>query len=468
MKRLALSLALFAVTTLAAQTPAPLLQKTDLTYVGAFRLPTGSDTASYAYGGTALAFNAAHGSLFLVGHDWYQRVGEVSIPAPSASTSVSSLPRATSLQSPADPLGGKLSAINVSTSDSPKIGGVLPTADGLIVSAYIYYDGAGTGTLSHFRASQTLSNGAAVVGPFPTTQKPGTAGGWMLPIPAPWQAALGGPALTGQCCTPIISRSSYGPSVSVFDPADVGWKNPIPATMLLGYTATHPLAAWESTGQLFNGAVAMGGAVFPNGTRSVLFFGRVGLGAFCYGEGPTCGDPTDNSKGNHAYPYAYQVWAYDANDLAAVKAGTKAFYDVKPYATWQFDMPFENGGRVIKGAAYDPATGRIYLSIAYADGEQPLIQVLQVNGASNTPPPVVVPPPAPAPPPTPVPPPPAPVPVPPPPTPVPTVPACGPTVTVRAASSTSRTYTCTSVGGTVTVTYRATVNGNLALTVTAK
>ena len=50
---------------------------------------------------------------------------------------------------------------------------------------------------------------------------------------------------------------------------------------------------------------------------------KQGTGTFCYGEGATCNDPTDSSKGNHAYPYQYQVWAYDANDLAAVKAGSK-------------------------------------------------------------------------------------------------------------------------------------------------
>ena len=84
----------------------------------------------------------------------------------------------------------------------------------------------------------------------------------------------------------------------------------------------------------------MGGLVFPAGTRSVLFFGKQGVGTFCYGPGtsnqalvgtiapgfvdPYCYDPVDDSKGTHAYPYIYQVWAYDANDLAAAKAGQSA------------------------------------------------------------------------------------------------------------------------------------------------
>ena len=96
--------------------------------------------------------------------------------------------------------------------------------------------------------------------------------------------------------------------------------------------------------------------VFPEGTRSVLFFGRHGLGKFCYGPGTTdqqlvgrptdggvdtwCHDPTSANKGTHAYPYHYYVWAYDANDLAAVKAGQKQPWEVKPYAVWPFSLPF--------------------------------------------------------------------------------------------------------------------------------
>jgi hypothetical protein len=79
-------------------------------------------------------------------------------------------------------------------------------------------------------------------------------------------------------------------------------------------------------------------ALFPRGTRSVLFFGTQGTGTFCYGEGtadkslvgkPTsdgstwCYDPDGSSKGTHAYPYVAEVWAYDVAELAAVHRGAK-------------------------------------------------------------------------------------------------------------------------------------------------
>src|ERR1041384_8836106 len=59
----------------------PLVNADGLIYAGAFRLPRGEvNGSSFGYGGTALAFNPQHNSLFLVGHDWHQLVAEVSIP----------------------------------------------------------------------------------------------------------------------------------------------------------------------------------------------------------------------------------------------------------------------------------------------------------------------------------------------------------------------------------------------------
>src|SRR5207244_1724953 len=99
-----------------------------------------------------------------------------------------------------------------------------------------------------------------------------------------------------------------------------------PATTVLGYPIDHPtLGSCGSSDALFNCATQMGGVVFPEGTRSVLFFGRQGQGPYCYGvggkTGGDCFDPDDDSKGTHSYPYAYQIWAYDGLDLIKVKKG---------------------------------------------------------------------------------------------------------------------------------------------------
>ena len=115
--------------------------------------------------------------------------------------------------------------------------------------------------------------------------------------------------------------------------------------------------------------------VFPEGTRSVLFFGRHGTGPFCYGI--KCEDPLGRWQGNHAWPYVYRVWAYDAAELALVRAGQKRPWEVKPYEVWDLSIPFPFGTKGIKGAAYDPATGRIF--IAQEQQDRPLIHVYRVQ-----------------------------------------------------------------------------------------
>jgi hypothetical protein len=94
--------------------------------------------------------------------------------------------------------------------------------------------------------------------------------------------------------------------------------------------------------------------------------------------GAECGDKDNGSKGVHCYPYRSQVWAYDLNDLAAVKAGTKQSYDVKPYAVWELDTHFKD----IQGIAYDTVNQRLLVSQVAGDpanAGQPLIHVYKVT-----------------------------------------------------------------------------------------
>jgi hypothetical protein len=72
----------------------------------------------------------------------------------------------------------------------------------------------------------------------------------------------------------------------------------------------------------------------------------------------------------------HQIWAYDANDLVAVKDGAKD-PSVEPYATFELDDIDAGGGATAAGAAYDPATGRLFLTERY--GDQPRVHVFVVN-----------------------------------------------------------------------------------------
>jgi hypothetical protein len=367
---------------LAATTTAPLVQKADLVYQGGFRVPQGaSDTTTFNYGGTAITFNPANNSLFMTGHDWHQLSAEIKIPTIVNSGNIGSLAAATILQSFKDPTEGKLGSINPSDPNSKKIGGHLVYNGKLIVTGYSFYDGHGTQSKSHFTRPLSLSTTGQVNGPYLVGSDPHFVDGYMTLVPSEWQTLFGGPALTGMCCLSIASVQSNGPSISVFDPSQAGQ----PAIRLLGYPISNPLRPEASTNNYYNLATKITAIVFPTGTRSVLFFGRQGVGTYCYGEGAACGDLADPYKGTHAYPYKYQVWAYDANDLLAVKNGSKQQYAVQPYAIWNFNLPFEGTGstHLIGGAAYDAQTNKIYLSQQCADSScAPVIHVFKVQGST--------------------------------------------------------------------------------------
>jgi hypothetical protein len=387
------------------QTPDKLLQPSDLVYQGAFRLPQGQIAgSSFEYGGSALAFNPANGSLFMVGHPWQQQVAEVTVPAILKAATVGELDTAKVLQPFADLSEGRMSQIGFSSSDSTSVGGLLAYRGKLYESAFLYYDGTAGQIKSHFVSGLDLSVAGDVSGPCQVgtdgqvvgQHTAGFVDGWMTPVPASWQAALGGSVLAGQCCLPIISRTSLGPAAFAIDPERICGTAPAPAVPLLYYTGgDHSI---KNLGG-FNSATVftqMGGAVFPQGTRSLLFFGRIGQGPYCYGEGTAdpslagtrvpghledfyCFDPAEGSKGPHGYPYIYFVWAYDALDLAAAKRGDKQPWDVQPYAMWPLTLPFAVEDAIIQGATYDPATGRIFLSEYHGDAGRPLVHVLAVR-----------------------------------------------------------------------------------------
>jgi hypothetical protein len=187
----------------------------------------------------------------------------------------------------------------------------------------------------------------------------------------------------------------------VFDPDDIGVTSPIPGATVLYYpfSPLHPLAPYNGTNEYYNLATQIGGMAFPPGTRSVLFFGRQGTGPYCYGEGVdnpalhgtnSCGgdiccyDPADSYKGTHAYPYRHQIWAYDANDLLAVKNGTLETWEPVPYALFLLPEMNTTSSATIEGATFDPASGRAYITEHY--GANPQVHVYQIGAPDTTPP----------------------------------------------------------------------------------
>lgn len=97
--------------------PAPtedglLLQKTDLAYIGAFRVPQGAAGADpamsgYSYGGIGLAYRPETGTLLMGGHVIKQLIGEISIPELVVSERLADLKTAVVVQGLADITDGK-------------------------------------------------------------------------------------------------------------------------------------------------------------------------------------------------------------------------------------------------------------------------------------------------------------------------------------------------------------------------
>lgn len=359
----------------------PLLYENDFEWIGAFRLPKGGKNQNtFSYGGRAIAYNPSRDSLYVVGHKHHQLVAEITIPQPVKSGELSELTIADIVQPFFDPTEGKLKQINPTDRNSQYIGGQLVYGKSLLVNAFSSYDAAGTQLASLFIRSDKLRADHSLRGPYLVGADAHITSAYMTIIPEAWRERLGGPVLVGNCCRSIIGQHSQGPSVSVFDPESKVRGTKLKARALLFYPSTNPLGKGASTkNKLFNLTTRVDGILFPERTRSILFFGKHGIGEYCYGEAKSCNDPAQIYKGTHAYPYVYQVWAYDANDLTRkglLGGGTAS----QPYAVWNFELPFEKDGiHEIGGVAYDAESGKIYLAQLDADRDRSaIIHVFQV------------------------------------------------------------------------------------------
>lgn len=347
----------------------PLLQQSGLIYLGSFRLPISAGPLSdFQYGGQSLAFNPANNSLFVQGRDNF--VAEIGIPALVKSSTYTSLPVGAVIQ-PFAAIDDQSLRLAYSPADT-SIRGLLVDRGQIIVSFASYYDANYLQQRSHFTRPLNLSTTGQGKGPFKVgTVMPGHVAGHMSLIPADWQMLFGGRALTGNFGLPIVTRESFGPAAFVFDPAQLGLITPAPGTAVLDYPdAGHSLGQWDGQNNLWNSNSTFAGMAFIEGTRSVLFMGSHGTGPYCYGEGsavnpnngePWCYDPEIGNKGGHTYPYVYRIWAYDANDLVAVKQGRKQAWEPRPYGVWDLNLPMTAAWHKMPSAAHDPASGRLFI-----------------------------------------------------------------------------------------------------------
>lgn len=393
-----------------------LLQQSDFTYLGAFKVPTGDmggpQYHGLAYGGSAIGYNPVNNSLFIVSHDQDQLVGEINIPQEVNSTNLADLNRATVVQNLVDITEGN--RLNLKANGDPilvngtKIGGLLKYGDKLIGSIYAYYDAGHEAFRSHFRSDLNLATTGDFEGVYEVGNKPsqvpqaGFVGGYMTTVPADWQVALGGPVLTGMSAISILGRTSSGPASFAFNPADMNASFPASATPLLYYNMTYncvdlvdipgqnicdnqTIGSYYTSQTLYNKGSAYRGVIFPRNSKSIIFTGQQGLGQACYGPGtnilaesgnrynfpapnntcggvvmtdvadPCCYDPENLNKGAHAYPYVNYAWAYDAEDLARIKTGGRIVDNPSPNLVTDISV-----SGVVKHAGVSPTSTETY------------------------------------------------------------------------------------------------------------
>jgi hypothetical protein len=430
-----------------------LLHESDLSYLGAFALPqgaAGNDPNGFSYSSAFMAgnvyYDSRHGNsptLFISGYlsagyvSSTPSLAQVAIPelADPALVGLSGLQTATMLQPFADPSAGH-DPLNGSGFCS------YLALNALVGFCAVAYDASGSQSAAAFVArSYDLSNPNAA-GPYPIgTGYQTLFGSYATLVPSEWQGALAAKAIAGNAPWSIISVNSAGPGIHTVDIdgllATPAAGTTIASTPLAYYPNDHQqLGAWNSNlpGQIVDGtsvptitvtdpqgrsglivgngggptwtipyndsSMKILGVLFPDNTRSVLFFGKKGLGPYCYGEGTSdaslhgsvvpgtngeviyCFDPNGvNGKGDHAYPYSYFVWAYDVNDYVAVVQGNREPWMVFPYTGWTFTLfGADDMGSGLGGVAWDPSTRRMYLAALCADANcQPIIHAFQIR-----------------------------------------------------------------------------------------
>lgn len=370
-------LSLVIVASLAAQAVA-----VEMVYQGAFRTPQGGTAPNtYAYANARLAYNPANDSLFASGHEQGTSVGEFRIPTPKKGP-VSGLPIATAIQA-LRPLSHNTSG---NLTGTVKVGGLHVHEGRLLFTKFEFYDAEGNANVSLGRYPGTLLTQKAEGLYNVQAPNQGYVAGAFATVPAEHRATLGCELLVGQWGLSIISRSSSGPAIFGFNAADIGTKSPVPAQPFVYYPLANPLSNPDQKNPLYTRADYSGGMVMVG--DSVLVIGTHGNGTPFYGDGGAQ-DPARSSKGEHAYPYTYQVWDHKLSDILAVKSGQKQPWQVRPTVSSLDGYFYDNSAKLAGGVAYDADKGRLFIAQPGADFENrfdpyPVIHVFQVS--ATTPP----------------------------------------------------------------------------------
>ncbi|MFZ0927655.1 MAG: hypothetical protein WAN11_03590, partial [Syntrophobacteraceae bacterium] len=314
------------------QASSSLIQSSNVTYLGAFLVP-GSGSYSVAetyYGGQAIGFNpngnGGAGSLLVEGLAGKNTNGlytaEISIPGnanlytgtsttgfTSSSTAGFVSPNNSSPYLWDISQGNYMDVGSGGANESGNcqngwgIGGLYVNGSGTIYgTSFCFYDnleeasgaeGAGFSVLPLFTHSENPLSGSTYSGQYGLnigSNFPGNTGdltsGALASIPSAYQSQLGGTMLVGARPSGManIARTSTGPALTVFNPANFAAANTFPssvnANVLVSYPENHQtLGAWGSVVNQYTSESDESAAIaFPPSSQSVLVMGTHGVG----------------------------------------------------------------------------------------------------------------------------------------------------------------------------------------------
>jgi hypothetical protein len=392
--------------------PADLIQPSDLTYQGAFRLPDvpGDDEHSWKWSNWASALtyypggdpdgptDSYPGSLFGTGHDWNQWVSEVSIPVPvvSPGKDVNDLDPATTLQPFADIRGDLFGEMEM-----PRVGLAYLPAQGAQATGKLYFAWAphldeGATNPSHGWSELDLSNpqpaGPWRIGDYWNY----VTGDYLFDIPQAWADAHAASRYLATGRFRDGGQGAQGPSLFAIAPWTEG--NPpvsgatLPVTPLLLYGNAYQEDP-PSMNNYHHSDEWSGAAWLTAGSRAaVLFAGTKGTGDCWYGcaDGtvweppypPAC--PDGSERGWWSTGFVGRFLFYDPANLAAVASGEMETWEPQPYATLDVDeilyhVVSDQQKHHLSAVAFDRARGLLYVLEPLADEDKPIVHVWKVE-----------------------------------------------------------------------------------------
>jgi hypothetical protein len=126
------------------------------------------------------------------------------------------------------------------------------------------------------------------------------------------------------------------------------------------------------------------GLAIPNGTRTLLAISYSGSGTRRYNNYYPQWNPTtgDSRAAEPTYsPVRTKIYAYDLNQVARVASGEITSAELVPYAVWYFTAWPNDPEAFIRGATYDPATRRLFISTQNIANGKTGVFVWRVNNA---------------------------------------------------------------------------------------